>query len=145
MSVGIVLPCTLHKLGAKIGADLKQGKNFYVSTNYKSAKSMISDMDKPRQVITLLPSKALDSEEILKSIVEHMDSLDIILDCMIESPDPIESRSELCFENSTQYMAINITRECIYATGTYMAYLENKFLLRQINKHVKYIGEIDEV
>jgi hypothetical protein len=42
-------------------------------------------------------------------------------------------------------MAINITKECIYVSGTHMAYLENKNLLRKINKNVKYIGGIEEV
>ena len=145
MSVGLVLPSVLHKIGIKMGADFKQSKKFHVSTNYKSAKSMITDMDRPRQIITLLPTKAKDPEETLESIIEYMGPLDIILDCMIDTPDRIQSRSQLCFENSTQYMAINITKECIYAAGTHMAYLENKNLLRKINKNVKYIGGIDEV
>ena len=42
MSIGIVLPSVLHKIGVKMGADLKQSDNFHVSTNYKSAKSMIT-------------------------------------------------------------------------------------------------------
>jgi hypothetical protein len=74
-----------------------------------------------------------------------MGPLDIILDCMIDTPDRIQSRADLCFENSTQYMAINITKDCVYATGTRTAYLENKNLLRKINKNVKYIGGIEEV
>ena len=74
-----------------------------------------------------------------------MGPLDVVLDCMIDTPDRIQSRSELCFKNSTQYMAINITKECIYVSGTHMAYLENKNLLRKINKNVKYIGGIEEV
>ena len=145
MSIGIVLPSALHKIGVKMGADLKQSDNFYVSTNYKSAKSMITDMDRPRQIITLLPTKAKDPEETLESLVEGMGPLDIILDCMIDTPDRIQSRADICFENSTQYMAINITRDCVYATGTRTAYLENKNLLRKINKNVKYIGGIEEV
>jgi len=63
-----------------------------------------------------------------------MGPLDIILDCMIDTPDRIQSRADICFENSTQYLAINITRDCVYAMGTHMAYLENKNLLRKINK-----------
>jgi hypothetical protein len=106
---------------------------------------MITDMDRPRQIITLLPTKAKDPEETLESLVKNMGPLDVVLDCMIDTPDRIHSRSELCFKNSTQYMAINITRECIYASGTRMVYLENKNLLRKINKNVKYIGGIDEV
>ena len=145
MSIGIVLPIVLHKMGNKIGADLKQIDNFHISTNYKSAKSMITDMDRPRQIITILPMKAKDPEETLESIIEYMGPLDVVLDCMIDTPDRIQSRAELCFENSTQYMAINITRDCVYATGTRTAYLENKNLLRKINKNVKYIGGIEEV
>ena len=145
MSIGLVLPSVLHKIGIKMGADFKQTKKFHVSTNYKNAKSMVSDMDRPRQIITILPTKAKDPEETLESIVKSMGPLDIILDCMIDTPDRVHSRAELCFENSTQYMAINITRECIYAAGTHMAYLENKNLLRKINKNVKYIGGIEEV
>jgi 6-phosphogluconate dehydrogenase len=145
MSIGIVLPSALHKMGVKIGADLKQSDNFHVSTNYKSAKSMITEMDRPRQIITILPMKAKDPEETLESLVEGMGPLDIILDCMIDTPDRIQSRAELCFKNSTQYMAINITKDCVYATGTRTAYLENKNLLRKINKNVKYIGGIEEV
>ena len=145
MSIGIVLPSALHKMGVKIGADLKQSDNFHVSTNYKSAKSMITEMDRPRQIITILPMKAKDPEKTLESIVEYMGPLDVVLDCMIDTPDRIHSRSELCFKNSTQYMAINITKECIYVSGTHMAYLENKNLLRKINKNVKYIGGIEEV
>jgi|TARA_B110000014_G_scaffold201574_1_gene151284 hypothetical protein len=145
MSIGIVLPSVLYKIGVKMGADLKQSDNFHVSTNYKSAKSMITDMDRPRQIITLLPTKAKDPEETLESLVEGMGPLDIILDCMIDTPDRIQSRADLCFENSTQYLAINITRDCVYAMGTHMAYLENKNLLRKINKNVKYIGGIEEV
>jgi hypothetical protein len=145
MSIGIVLPSALHKMGVKIGADLKQSDNFHVSTNYKSAKSMITEMDRPRQIITILPMKAKDPEETLESLVEGMGPLDIILDCMIDTPDRIQSRADLCFKNSTQYMAINITKDCVYATGTRTAYLENKNLLRKINKNVKYIGGIEEV
>jgi hypothetical protein len=102
-------------------------------------------MDRPRQVITMLPTKAMDAEETLESIIEYMGPLDIVLDCMIDTPDRIQSRADLCFKNSTQYMAINITKDCVYAMGTHMAYLENKNLLRKINKNVKYIGRIDEV
>ena len=104
MSVGIVLPSILHKIGIKMGANFKQTKNFHISTNYKSAKSMITDMDRPRQIITLLPMKAKDPEETLESLVEGMGPLDIILDCMIDTPNRIQSRADLCFENSTQYM-----------------------------------------
>jgi hypothetical protein len=145
MSIGIVLPSALHKMGVKIGADLKQSDNFHVSTNYKSAKSMITEMDRPRQVITMLPTKALDAEDVLESIIEYMGPLDVVLDCMIDTPDRIQSRADLCFKNSTQYMAINITKDCVYAMGTHMTYLENKNLLRKINKNVKYIGGIEEV
>ena len=145
MSIGLVLPSVLHKIGIKMGADFKQTKKFHVSTNYKNAKSMVSDMDRPRQIITILPMKAKDPEKTLESIVEYMGPLDVVLDCMIDTPDRIHSRSELCFKNSTQYMAINITKECIYVSGTHMAYLENKNLLRKINKNVKYIGGIEEV
>ena len=145
MSIGLVLPSVLQKIGIKMGADFNQTKQFYVSTNYKNAKSMVSDMDRPRQIITILPMKAKDPEKTLESIVEYMGPLDVVLDCMIDTPDRIQSRSELCFKNSTQYMAINITRECIYVSGTHMAYLENKNLLRKINKNVKYIGGIEEV
>ena len=145
MSIGIVLPTVLHKMGIKIGADLKQIDNFHISTNYKSAKSMITDMDRPRQIITILPMKAKDPEETLELLARGMGPLDIILDCMIDTPDRIQSRADICFENSTQYMAINITKECVYAAGTHTAYLENKNLLHKINKHVKYIGGIGEV
>ena len=145
MSVGVVLPSVLHKIGIKLGADFKQTKQFHVSTNYKSAKSMVSDMDRPRQIITILPMKAKDPEKTLESIVEYMGPLDVVLDCMIDTPDRIQSRADLCFENSTQYLAINITKECIYVSGTHTAYLENKNLLRKINKNVKYIGGIEEV
>jgi hypothetical protein len=145
MSIGLIMPSALHELGIKMGADFKQSKKFHVSTNYKSAKSMITHMDRPRQVITILPMKAKDPEETLESLVEGMGPLDIILDCMIDTPDRIQSRAELCFKNSTQYMAINITKDCVYATGTRTAYLENKNLLRKINKNVKYIGGIEEV
>jgi hypothetical protein len=93
----------------------------------------------------MLPTSAKNSEETLELLVEGMGPLDIILDCMIDTPDRIQSRADICFENSTQYMAINITRECVYVTGTHMAYLENKNLLRRINKNVKYMGGIDEV
>ena len=145
MSIGLVLPSVLQKIGIKMGADFNQTKQFYVSTNYKNAKSMVSDMDRPRQIITILPMKAKDPEKTLESIVEYMGPLDVVLDCMIDTPDRIQSRSELCFKNSTQYMAINITKECIYVSGTHTAYLENKNLLRKINKNVKYIGGIEEV
>ena len=139
------MPSALHELGIKMGADFKQSKKFHVSTNYKSAKSMITEMDRPRQIITILPMKAKDPEETLESLVEGMGPLDIILDCMIDTPDRIQSRADICFENSTQYLAINITRDCVYAMGTHTAYLENKNLLRKINKNVKYIGGIEEV
>lgn len=145
MSIGLIMPSALHELGIKMGADFKQSKKFHVSTNYKNAKSMITHMDRPRQVITMLPTKAVDAEETLESIIEYMGPLDIVLDCMIDTPDRIHSRADLCFKNSTQYMAINITKDCVYAMGTHMAYLENKNLLRKINKNVKYIGGIDEV
>jgi len=139
------MPSALHELGIKMGADFKQSKKFHVSTNYKNAKSMITHMDRPRQVITMLPTKAMDAEETLESVIEYMGPLDIVLDCMIDTPDRIQSRADLCFKNSTQYMAINITKDCVYAMGTHMAYLENKNLLRKINKNIKYIGRIDEV
>jgi hypothetical protein len=139
------MPSALHELGIKMGADFKQSKKFHVSTNYKSAKSMITHMDRPRQVITMLPTKALDAEDVLESIIEYMGPLDVVLDCMIDTPDRIQSRADLCFKNSTQYMAINITKDYVYAMGTHMTYLENKNLLRKINKNVKYIGGIEEV
>ena len=139
------MPSALYELGIKMGADFKQSKKFHVSTNYKSAKSMITHMDRPRQVITMLPTKALDAEDVLESIMEYMGPLDVVLDCMIDTPDRIQSRADLCFKNSTQYMAINITKDCVYAMGTHMAYLENKNLLLKINKNVKYIGGIEEV
>ena len=92
MSIGIVLPSVLYKIGVKMGADLKQSDNFHVSTNYKSAKSMITDMDRPRQIITLLPTKAKDPEETLESLVKNMGPLDVVLDCMIDTPDSNASR-----------------------------------------------------
>ena len=145
MSIGLVLPGVYHKLGKKLGVGLKQSDKFHLSTNYPNAKTMVSEMDRPRQVITMLPTKAVDAEDVLESIIEYMGPLDVVLDCMIDTPDRIHSRSELCFKNSTQYMAINITKDCVYAMGTHMAYLENKNLLRKINKNVKYIGGIEEV
>ena len=50
MSIGIVLPSALHELGIKIGADFRQSNKFHVSTSYKNAKSMITHMDRPRQI-----------------------------------------------------------------------------------------------
>jgi len=41
---------------------------------------MITDMDRPRQIITILPMKAKDPEDTLESLVRSMGPLDIILD-----------------------------------------------------------------
>jgi len=66
---------------------------------------MITDMDRPRQIITLLPMKAKDPEETLESLVEGMGPLDIILDCMIDTPIVYSLE-----QNSVLKIALNIWR-----------------------------------
>jgi hypothetical protein len=106
---------------------------------------MVSQMEKPRVMITFLPVCVEDSTQAFESIVEHMGPLDIVLDCMLESDEHTSSRSTYCQENSTQYMSIRIEHEGVFVRGSHVAYLESKNLLRKINRRIYYLGGIEEV
>lgn len=145
MSLGIVTPQILQDVGAKIVWRVQGSKRVHMSREYDSAKSMISHMEKPRTVITLLPESMQESEKMLKSIVEDMGPLDVILDCVVDSTNKVKHRSMYCRENSTQYMSIDFVNDGIFVAGTRIAYLENKNLLRKINNRIYYTGSIEEV
>jgi hypothetical protein len=106
---------------------------------------MLLRMEKPRVMITFLPSRMENSDETFKSIVEHMGPLDVVLDCVVDTDDEIYDRYEYCRNNSTQYMSLRIEKEGVFVGGTRIAYLENKNLLRKINRRIYYTGGIEEV
>jgi hypothetical protein len=145
MSIGIVTPNSLQGLGTKLGWRLRDDHRLHISQNYKDAGRMLLRMEKPRVMITFLPSKMEKSEETFKSIVEHMGPLDVVLDCVFDTDDEIRERSEYCRNNSTQYMSLRIEKEGVFVGGTRIAYLENKNLLRKINRRLYYTGGIEEV
>ena len=145
MSLGIVTPCSLQGIGTRLGWRLREEHRLHISQNYKDARKMVSQMEKPRVMITFLPVCVEDSTQAFESIVEHMGPLDIVLDCMLESDEHTSSRSTYCQENSTQYMSIRIEHEGVFVRGSHVAYLESKNLLRKINRHIYYLGGIEEV
>lgn len=145
MSLGIVTPCSLQGIGTRLGWRLREEHRLHISQNYKDARKMVSQMEKPRVMITFLPVCVEDSTQAFESIVEHMGPLDVVLDCMLESDECTSSRSSYCQENSTQYMSIRIEHEGVFVRGPRVAYLENKNLLRKINRRIYYVGGIEEV
>lgn len=145
MSLGIVTPCSLQGIGTRLGWRLREEHRLHISQNYKDARKMVSQMEKPRVMITFLPVCVEDSTQAFESIVEHMGPLDIVLDCMLESDEHTSSRSTYCQGNSTQYMSIRIEHEGVFVRGPRVAYLENKNLLRKINRRIYYVGGIEEV
>jgi hypothetical protein len=145
MSIGIVTPNSLQGLGTKLGWRLRDEHRLHISQNYSDANRMLLRMEKPRVMITFLPSKMEKSDEMFKSIVEHMGPLDVVLDCVVDTNDEIYDRSEYCRNNSTQYMSLRIEKEGVFVGGPRIAYLENKNLLRKINRRIYYTGGIEEV
>jgi hypothetical protein len=145
MSIGIVTPNSLQGLGTKLGWRLRDDHRLHISQNYGDANRMLLRMEKPRVMITFLPSRMENSDETFKSIVEHMGPLDVVLDCVVDTDDEIYDRYEYCRNNSTQYMSLRIEKEGVFVGGTRIAYLENKNLLRKINRRIYYTGGIEEV
>ena len=145
MSLGIVTPCSLQGIGTRLGWRLREEHRLHISQNYKDAQKMVSRMEKPRVMITFLPVCAEGSTQAFESIVEHMGPLDVVLDCILESDENTNSRSSYCQEKSTQYMSIRIEHGGVFVRGPRVAYLENKNLLRKINRCIYYVGGIEEV
>jgi 6-phosphogluconate dehydrogenase len=145
MSLGIVTPCSLQGIGTRLGWRLREEHRLHISQNYKDAQKMVSRMEKPRVMITFLPVCVEGSTQAFESIVEHMGPLDVVLDCILESDENTNSRSSYCQEKSTQYMSIRIEHGGVFVRGPRVAYLENKNLLRKINRCIYYVGEIEEV
>jgi|SaaInl1SG_22_DNA_1037389.scaffolds.fasta_scaffold06862_7 hypothetical protein len=145
MSIGIVTPNSLQGLGTKIGWRLRDGHRLHVSQNYKDAERMLLRMEKPRVIITFLPSNMEMSGDTFNSIVKHMGPLDVLLDCVVDPNGEIYERSEHCRKNSTQYMSLQIEKEGVFVGGPRIAYLENKNLIRKINRRIYYTGGIEEV
>jgi 6-phosphogluconate dehydrogenase len=145
MSLGIVTPCSLQGIGTRLGWRLREEHRLHISQNYKDAQKMVSRMEKPRVMITFLPVCAEGSTQAFESIVEHMGPLDVVLDCILESDECTNSRSSYCQEKSTQYMSIRIEHGGVFVRGPRVAYLENKNLLRKINRCIYYVGGIEEV
>jgi 6-phosphogluconate dehydrogenase len=145
MSLGIVTPCSLQGIGTRLGWRLREEHRLHISQNYKDAQKMVSRMEKPRVMITFLPVCVEGSTQAFESIVEHMGPLDVVLDCILESDEYTNSRSSYCQEKSTQYMSIRIEHGGVFVRGPRVAYLENKNLLRKINRCIYYVGGIEEV
>jgi 6-phosphogluconate dehydrogenase len=145
MSLGIVTPCSLQGIGTRLGWRLREEHRLHISQNYKDAQKMVSRMEKPRVMITFLPVCVEGSTQAFESIVEHMGPLDVVLDCILESDENTNSRSSYCQEKSTQYMSIRIEHGGVFVRGPRVAYLENKNLLRKINRCIYYVGGIEEV
>lgn len=145
MSIGIVTPFSLQGVGTKLGWRIRDDHRLHVSQNYNDAKKMVTRMERPRVMITFLPECVENSNDTFESIVKHMGPLDVILDCVTDSDEDVLCRSIHCRDNSTQYMSIRIEREGIFVRGPRVAYLENKNLLRKINRRIYYTGGIEEV
>lgn len=145
MSIGIVTPISLQGVGTKLGWRIRDDHRLHVSQNYKNAERMMTQMERPRVMITFLPEQVEHSDETFESIVKHLGPLDVVLDCVVDSEEDVRFRSTYCRDNSTQYMSIRIEQEGIFVRGPRMAYLENKNLLRKINRRIYYTGSIEEV
>jgi 6-phosphogluconate dehydrogenase len=145
MSLGILTPCSLQGIGTRLGWRLREEHRLHISQNYKDAQKMVARMEKPRVMITFLPVCVEGSTQAFESIVEHMGPLDVVLDCILESDENTNSRSSYCQEKSTQYMSIRIEHGGVFVRGPRVAYLENKNLLRKINRCIYYVCEIEEV
>lgn len=145
MSIGIVTPISLQGVGTKLGWRIRDDHRLHVSQNYKNAERMMTQMERPRVMITFLPEQVEHSDETFESIVKHLGPLDVVLDCVVDSEEDVSFRSTYCRDNSTQYMSIRIEQEGIFVRGPRMAYLENKNLLRKINRRIYYTGSIEEV
>jgi 6-phosphogluconate dehydrogenase len=145
MSLGIVTPSSLQAFGTKLGWKIRDDHRLHISQNYKDAKRMVSRMEKPRVMLTFLPTCMEESKSTFESIVEHMGPLDVVIDCVMDSSEEIQGRYEYCRENSTQYLSMQLDREGVFVRGSRVAYLENKNLLRKINRCTYYIGGIEEV
>src|SRR5210317_809933 len=144
MSIGIVTPISLQGVGTKLGWRIRDDHRLHVSQNYKNAERMMTQMERPRVMITFLPEQVEHSDETFESIVKHMGPLYVVLDCVVYSEEDVRFRSTYCRDNSTQYMSIRIEQEGIFVRGPRMAYLENKNLLRKINRRIYYTGSIEE-
>ena len=142
MSIGIVTPISLQGVGTRLAWRIREDHRLHVSQNYKNAERMMIQMERPRVMITFLPEH---SDDMFESIVKHMGPLDVVLDCVVDSEEDVQVRSSYCRDNSTQYMSIRIEREGVFVRGPRMAYLENKNLLRKINRSIYYTGGIEEV
>ena len=145
MSLGIVTPSSLRAVGTKLGWRLREDHRLHISQNYPDAQRMVSQMEKPRVMLTFLPISIEGSKETFESVVEHMGPLDVVIDCYVDSDDNIRERSNYCRDNSTQYMHIRLETEGVFIRGPRVAYLENQNLLRKINRCLYYIGGIEEV
>lgn len=145
MSLGIVTPNSLQAIGTKLGWRLRDEHRLHISQHYKDAEKMVTRMEKPRVMITFLPTSLEDSTHAFESIVQHMGPLDVVLDCIVDTEDYTYSRSRYCRDNSTQYISIRLENEGVFVRGPRVAYLESKNLLRKINRRVYYIGVIEEV
>jgi 6-phosphogluconate dehydrogenase len=145
MSLGIVTPSSLQAVGTKLAWRLRDHHRLHISQNYPDGKRMVSKMEKPRVMMTFLPMSVEQSKEVFESIVEHMGPLDVVIDCLVDTDEQTISRSTYCRDNSTQYICIHIDREGVFVRGPRVAYLENKNLLRKINRSIYYVGAIEEV
>lgn len=142
MSLGVVTPCSLRGVGTKLGWRLRDEHRLHVSQNYVDAGKMVSRMEKPRVMITIL-NTCRDRE--FESVVDQLSPLDVVLDCTIESDENIESRSSYCQENNTKYMSIRLDHGGVFVRGPHVVYTENKDLLKKIDRRIHYIGEIEQV
>lgn len=137
MSLGIVTPSSLTGIGARLGWRLRDEHRLHISQNYVDARKMVSKMEEPRVMITILNTSR---EWEFESIVDQLSPLDVVLDY---SGEHTEYRSEYCQENRTQYMSIRVEHEGVFVRGPHELYTENEDLLRKTDRRLYYAGEIE--
>ena len=114
MSLGIVTPNSLQGVGTRLAWRLRDNHRLHISQNYPDGKRMVSKMEKPRVMITFLPTSVEYSKNVFESIVENMGPLDVVFDCIVDTDEETENRSTYCRDKSTQYIYFHIYHEGVF-------------------------------
>jgi 6-phosphogluconate dehydrogenase len=114
---------------------------------HKTILEMISHMDTPRTVITMLPHGE-PTQDMINILVRYMSPDDIIVDCSNENHKTSRMRGSICREHSVKYLGSGMSGGAMGALngpalmvgGPRGAYDHNKDFFKSFCKNVTYMG-----
>jgi 6-phosphogluconate dehydrogenase len=109
-------------------------------SGFTNMDKMLSHMERPRVVFTAFPN-GIEARDAVITLARRLGPIDVVIDCSNEHYENSKFRCDYCNSNSTQYLGLGISRDCVMIGGSKKVYIENKNLIHKLADNVVYMGQ----